>query len=220
MSLLAIHPMTHKLHPEGYRGANRLAEACATSFLVAEEFRRAGNLRHLLYAYTNFETRRCALLVQLALLAYRLDYGQYPDKLTALVPDYLAQMINDPYSGRPFVYHPQGLDLPLVLGQYNYANAPPPEIAAETPLFWSVGVENNKLMEFAHFPGDLGDDVNVTAGVYGGEGISPAPIGEQPHLLVYKFQTQEGYGSANSLVFPLPKIDDVEESETEEPNAP
>ncbi len=218
--MFAIHPIMDDLHPEGYRGANQLAEACATSFLVAEEFRRSGDLRHLLQVYTNFETNRRALLVQLALLAYRIDHGQYPDELAALVPDYLPQMINDPYSGKPFAYHPGGLDLPLVLGRYNDANAPPPEIPAETPLFWSVGVENYKLMEFAHFPGDLGDDVNVTAGVYGGEGISPAPIVEQPHLMVYKFQTQEGYGSANSLVFPLPKIDDVEETKTKDPNAP
>jgi len=37
---------------------------------------------------------------------YRTESGRYPTSLEHLVPDYLAELPEDPFSGRPFVYNP------------------------------------------------------------------------------------------------------------------
>ncbi len=44
------------------------------------------------------DTQNCLLLVSLALRAYYLDHGQYPDTLTALAPSYLKALPNDPFT--------------------------------------------------------------------------------------------------------------------------
>jgi hypothetical protein len=44
------------------------------------------------------------LMVDLALRCYREDHGGWPTDLTALVPEYLPSLPDDPYSERPFVY--------------------------------------------------------------------------------------------------------------------
>jgi hypothetical protein len=37
---------------------------------------------------------------------YRGAKGAYPDSLTALTPDYLPQVPQDPFDGQPLRYHP------------------------------------------------------------------------------------------------------------------
>ena len=59
--------------------------------------------------------------VRLALAAWRCDHQGYPNKLTALSPDYLASAKYRVlgswryYLDEAFSYHPDGLDLPVVL---------------------------------------------------------------------------------------------------------
>jgi hypothetical protein len=45
-----------------------------------------------------FETQKRLLLVSLALRAYELEHGQYPDSLTALSPSYLTKLPDDPFA--------------------------------------------------------------------------------------------------------------------------
>lgn len=223
-SMFAIHTATYEHHLEGYRAASRLADACATSFLVAEEFKNSGNLRTLLNNWTDFVARTRALSVQLALLAYRLDHDKYPDTLAELVPDYLPSMINDPFSGKPFQYQPQGLDLPLIRNN-RFEGGILPSIPAGTPLLWSVDLSNNHLEESLVLMRDNEFVDYKPDGIYGDE-LEPAndqtvETEDDKWLKFYRFQpAYRASSSSNFLVFPLPKIENSQKSETQDPNAP
>lgn len=47
---------------------------------------------------------RRGLQIMLALESHRLDHGRYPDDLTQLAPEFMADVPIDPYSGKPFRY--------------------------------------------------------------------------------------------------------------------
>lgn len=55
------------------------------------------------------------LRLVLALELFRRDEGRYPERLSQLVPQYLAELPDDPFTGAEFVYVPQGLDAPWLL---------------------------------------------------------------------------------------------------------
>ncbi|MEX0612052.1 MAG: hypothetical protein WD738_14435 [Pirellulales bacterium] len=115
----------------------------ATSYLTRLEYQARVPIHELYRAYCdNFVCRRAALL-QLALAMYRLDHGAYPRRLADLVPEYLDTLPLDPYSRQPFQYEPDGLDLPLERMSY-MTNIE--RIASNTPLFWSVGSGNARLL--------------------------------------------------------------------------
>ncbi|QEG33954.1 hypothetical protein [Bythopirellula goksoeyrii] len=142
--------------------------AGSTSFFASREFASGHNLRHLLREWARAETNRRALLVQLALLAYRIDHKEYPEELAELIPEYLEKMPLDPYSGSEFVYHSTGLKYPLILG-----SVPPrsdvgtiDEIPAHTPLFWSVLDFDSRLEETTLYE----SDGEVFTEGYSGEG--------------------------------------------------
>jgi hypothetical protein len=48
------------------------------------------------------------LAVELALRCYNSEQGHVPTVLEQLVPQYLQRVPEDPFSGRPVIYHPQG----------------------------------------------------------------------------------------------------------------
>lgn len=50
-----------------------------------------------------------AALIEMALVAYRLENDRWPQNLDALRGDYLMEVPHDPFSGRPFRYYPNGL---------------------------------------------------------------------------------------------------------------
>jgi hypothetical protein len=54
----------------------------------------------------NLEFNRSASRIVLALNRYEQDHGELPEKLDALVPDYLAELPADPFTGEPPVYLP------------------------------------------------------------------------------------------------------------------
>lgn len=58
------------------------------------------------------EDCRRATTLLVALVAYRLDHGELPPSLEALVETYLDKLPVDPYSGRDFVYFRDGLPPP------------------------------------------------------------------------------------------------------------
>ncbi|MCD6048984.1 MAG: hypothetical protein K0Q55_387 [Verrucomicrobia bacterium] len=63
-------------------------------------FHDIGNASTLAYA----ETRRQQAITVLALERYRLKHARYPDTLTQLIPDHLANLPQDPMDGRPMRY--------------------------------------------------------------------------------------------------------------------
>ncbi len=54
------------------------------------------------------DARRALVQTALALAAFKAKTGSYPDKLDALVPDFLPRVPLDPYSGRPVRIKPDG----------------------------------------------------------------------------------------------------------------
>lgn len=207
--------------------ANDVAATSATSFLVAEQFGNMGELSSLLQAWVANETNQRALLVELALIAYKLDHGTYPETLAELTPTYLPHGVVDPYSGKPFGYEPQGLEYELK-GDV--------ELPAHTPFLWSVGIGNMNLVkvEVPRFPEFIPTGTGYVR-VFAGEsayGFGTEPYGRpaepetgeanetpKPGKVYFEFVDTEkklngGICSRHErLVFPLPK---VEEAETEE----
>ena len=43
-----------------------------------------------------------------ALRLYRIKHGAYPEKLDALVPEFIDKLPTDPFSGREYVYRKEG----------------------------------------------------------------------------------------------------------------
>ncbi|MCH7751256.1 MAG: hypothetical protein IH898_03755 [Planctomycetes bacterium] len=128
---------------KSFQQAGQLLAQCQTSHLLSQELSLSGRLFELLHGWVDDETRRRALLVQLALLAYRLDHGEYPETLAQLTPDYLPEAVLDPFSGENFRYRAEGFELPITR-KYHYQDE---EIPAGTPLLWSVGNANSELRE-------------------------------------------------------------------------
>jgi len=128
---------------KSFQQAGQLLAQCQTSHLVTQELDQSGELFYLLQSWVDAETRRRALLVQLALLAYRLDHGEYPETLALLTPDYLPDAVLDPFSGEVFRYRAEGFELPITWDNGSRGE----EIPAGTPLLWSVGNANSELQE-------------------------------------------------------------------------
>ena len=55
--------------------------------------------------YFEHVARRRTYVIMLALSAYKCNHGQYPETLTALVPEYVDRIFNDPITNAPFQYH-------------------------------------------------------------------------------------------------------------------
>ncbi|REK09444.1 MAG: hypothetical protein DWQ37_18580 [Planctomycetota bacterium] len=86
--------------------------------------------------------KRTALLA-MAAEAYRLDHGDWPQSLEELVPEYLSALPVDPYSGRAFVYFPEGPPAPLTSDQASRLDniMTNSHIAPGQPCLWSSGVD-------------------------------------------------------------------------------
>lgn len=81
--------------------------------------------------FGQLELRRRALLTTLALRAFRLDHGHWPNRWEELVGNYLGGVPVDPWTGFPFDYWPNGFPFDLKVDGR--------KIAANTPLFLSGG---------------------------------------------------------------------------------
>lgn len=84
------------------------------------------------------ETRRRATLIRLALVAWRLEHGQLPDKLDRLAGVYFERVPSDPFTGQPFEYFPKGLPYELRWSEPR-SNAEQ-RLAGGTPFLWSAGL--------------------------------------------------------------------------------
>jgi hypothetical protein len=67
-----------------------------------------------------------------ALRRFKLGHGEYPDDLSALVPEYLDRLPIDPHTGRPPVYARQGSGFTL------QAKERQPGLENYLPLWWDV----------------------------------------------------------------------------------
>jgi hypothetical protein len=77
-----------------------------------------------------------ALLLRLALAAWKNAHGEYPADLEDL-PEVGERMLIDPYSGQEFGYRPRGFPHEVQFG--NPLNYHGEVVAADQPLIWSVG---------------------------------------------------------------------------------
>jgi len=64
----------------------------------------SANITQGIIAQVLTETLRQQTIAALALERYRLRHGQYPDTLAILLPEYLKQLPQDPWDGRPLRY--------------------------------------------------------------------------------------------------------------------
>jgi hypothetical protein len=185
--------------------SQELRQAFSTSFLAESEFDYV-DPAWIASNWVAEETRRRGLLVQLALIAYKLDHGEYPKTLAELTPGWLAEPIDDPFSGYPFVYRPEGLPHKLLSLQGDEVAF----IAPDTPLIWSVGYDNMQLMEAR--------PMEFIVKQYGGwqavdeKFLAAAEAGEQ-----YNYFRGTYRRGGNPFVFPLPKVEKSQDSETEAP---
>ncbi len=163
-----------------------------TSYLLRNEYQNTSDFGYFLRNLANTEVSQLGLKVQLALIAYRLDHDEYPQKLAALVPDYLPHLPIDPYAGHPLGYERTGLPGKLKCHSPHNGNL---ELESLTPFVWSVGISNSHWVALPAKTPDLVDfevpDLR-----------DPALEG----LMEYQFISQDGGAQRyNALVFPLPK---------------
>jgi hypothetical protein len=120
-----------------------------TTYLLRPVYEQISGVHRVLYHVIMEEQRQRALVLELALVAYRLEHGQYPEKLSELAGEYLREVPGDLFAARPtggeilrgvpFNYHPRGLDGWL---QKQQGGLIPPA----TPLFWSGGISGTHLL--------------------------------------------------------------------------
>jgi hypothetical protein len=166
----------------------------ATSYLVNFEFKARVPI-DLVFRRT-LETQTCqrATLLDLALLLYRQEHGQYPPNFESLVPTYFKQLPRDPFSGEMFHYYSQGL--PKLL-EYRWWSEGHGErsttVEPNTPVFWSVGPSRLILIR--------GDD-RLTYDANDPEaGLARA----KKDIYLFNFGTEYYAGDNMNLVFELPK---------------
>ncbi len=96
--------------------------------------------------YTALETSRRAVRLLLALEAWKLEHSSLPETLDELVGPCLDRLPVDAYSGRPFRYFRDGLELPLRWNQPHEGQSWQPDclsgtIAPKTPFIWAAGAK-------------------------------------------------------------------------------
>jgi hypothetical protein len=161
-----------------------------TSYLAVMEYRTRVSMPELNRAYLDNVVFRRVTLLRVALAQYRLDHGQYPTQLAALVPDYLSEMPLDPYLRQEFQFEPAGIDLPLQVHLGDRKEPIPPH----TPLLWSVGSGDARIhrSEREHYEPETVDNPEGTARAVT-EPVAMLMSDEMP------------WWNDPILVFPLPK---------------
>ncbi len=97
----------------------------------------------LVNEYAAIINRHRATMLVLALKAWKIEHGAFPKTLDELVGPYFNQLPNDPYSGDPYLYYPEGLRIPLAeinRWNYGYSHWINPTLYLETPkpILWST----------------------------------------------------------------------------------
>ncbi|MEN6451553.1 MAG: hypothetical protein ABFC96_13760 [Thermoguttaceae bacterium] len=90
-------------------------------------------------SYAAIETCRRAMILTLALEAWKLRHGSLPNSLNELVGSCLKRLPIDPYSGEPFRYVRGGLKTPLRWRSPGEMAFREETTAPNTPFLWSTG---------------------------------------------------------------------------------
>jgi len=92
-----------------------------------------------LLSIIDWKTKREATLLTLALVAYRKEHGELPQRLDQLVGEYFDELPLDVWSGREFGYRPEGFPTPV---QFSNHTAEPGQ-----PLLWSANLFGAKVIQ-------------------------------------------------------------------------
>jgi hypothetical protein len=97
-----------------------------------------GNNQNLSQLVDRFAEYRAAML-SMALAAWKLEHGAYPDSLDVLVGEYFEKLPIDPYTGKPFHYLAKGrpTDVKNVAAWGRYGSRV--YLPANTAFLWSPG---------------------------------------------------------------------------------
>ncbi|NLF08692.1 MAG: hypothetical protein GX594_12050 [Pirellulaceae bacterium] len=85
------------------------------------------------------EAERRAVQIILAMEAWKLQHGSLPKTLDELVDTCLDRLPNDPYTGKPFLYFPEGVPTAFTYYQSFGGLGSDVEIPAGKPFIWSAG---------------------------------------------------------------------------------
>lgn len=80
--------------------------------------------------FGSLETQRRGLWLTIALQAYRVKHGRFPDRLDDLVGRYLDRLPSDPLNGLPFEYRPNGYPFVVLDGNIRLAENTPVIVAS------------------------------------------------------------------------------------------
>ena len=83
--------------------------------------------------------------IALALGAYRTDHGQYPNELRALLPRFLPQLPNDPYSDGDFRYRRQGDGYVLYSVGPNGKDDTGPPVSSSDPAYTEAVADSDDI---------------------------------------------------------------------------
>ncbi len=114
------------------------------------------------------ETACRATRIVLSLEAWRLQHGSLPKSLDELVGPFLDRLPVDPYSGEPFRYVRDGLQIPLNWRQPLWSwpqSVAGGTIPAGTPFIWSTGSNVRQAFEAAKRK-DIVDKYELRSGGY------------------------------------------------------
>jgi hypothetical protein len=118
-----------------------------TSGLVVMAFSRRIDPADALRDWLTGVAWRRAERVRLALIAYRLEYDEYPDRLQVLSPRYLqSKDLLDPFTGSPFNWAAEGITYTADISRNLGGFVSPP---LRTPLLWSEGTKIDAFAEAA-----------------------------------------------------------------------
>lgn len=184
-----------------------LIQQAKTSYLVTHEFVAPQEVKDAFKDWANMIAWRRAERVRLALIAYRLREGEYPENLDALSPDYLKpHEYHDPYTTGSFGYAPQGFATPLWHGGQEI------EIESVRPMLWCAGIENSQSSQREI---RIQIDEETAKKEYAGWGYSGERFGEyygdspdeEPHATetVTLLETSRKTVSTSSFWMPLPR---------------
>jgi ABC-type transport system involved in multi-copper enzyme maturation permease subunit len=127
-------------NPQFEDASNRwLFTPAATSYLVRDEYLARVPLQAFYHQLCDIETCRRATQLTIALALYHHAHDYFPDTLATLVPMYIEPEPLDPYSGRSFIYVPQGLDLELAGNGFD-------NVSPGTPFFYSIGIRKASVV--------------------------------------------------------------------------
>jgi hypothetical protein len=118
-------------------------------------------------SFDRTKAQRPAVQTQLALIAWRTEHGQLPESLAPLVGNPFETLPLDPYTDRPFVYFPDGIEEEIwddggmgmamfgMRGMLGEEVTPTkPKLVRSEPFIWSPGEQISYVPGSVHSPSD------------------------------------------------------------------